>query len=40
MYYDKGIIVVEEDEEVYGEGLEIIDKKYISKKVPYSDVII
>jgi hypothetical protein len=39
MYRDKGNIVIEEDEECYGEELELIDKKSPSRKVPYSDVI-
>jgi len=38
MYRDKGVIVVEEDEQVYGEEFDIVDKKSPNKKVPYSDI--
>ena len=38
MYRDQGNIVVEEDEQVYGENLELVDKKNMPKTVPYSDV--
>ena len=38
MYKDRGVIVIEEDEQVYGEESELIDKKIPRKKVPYSDV--
>ena len=37
MYRDQGNIVVEEDEQVYGENLELVDKKNTPKTVPYSD---
>ena len=39
MYKERGNIVVEEDEQIYGENSEIIDKKIPRKTVPYSDVL-
>lgn len=38
MYRENGKIVMEEDEQIYGEESQIIDKKIPNKKVPYSDV--
>ncbi len=38
MYRDKVNTVVEEDEQVYGENLELVDKKNPRKRVTYSDV--
>jgi len=38
MYQEKGNRVIEEDEQIYGEESQIIDKKIPNKKVPYSDV--
>ena len=38
MYMDRGTVVVEEDEQVYGEHLDTIDKKMRKVNVPYYDV--